>query len=464
MTDPSRVLVVSHDVVGQRMAGPAIRCWEFARALQPHCQVTLAAPNQPDGPLPDGVAFRKYEYSGPGVREAAENQDVLVLSGLTLSSYPFLATMNIPIVLDVYDPFNLENLQFLSYREAESRGADHNHVLALLTHQLLHADFFLCASEKQRDYWLGLLSALNRVNPLTYADDSTLRRLIDVVPFGVPDAPPVQARPVLKGVYPGIGPTDRVILWGGGVYNWFDPLTLIRAIAELAPTRPDVKLFFMGIRHPNPFVRGFEMIEQAIALSQDLHVYQRQVFFNDWVAYDERVNYLLEADVGVSLHMDHLETRFSFRTRILDYLWAGLPTIATRGDAMADLIHEHGLGQVVAPGDVAAVREALVEMLDRPDLKADLRPRFQAATRQLTWPMVTRPLLRFCQSSRLAADRSPQGEPIYQPPLVAPGQPPPVRPATWGQRLARGWQLARQQGPGALWTEVKGFVRWQLSG
>ena len=23
---------------------------------------------------------------------------------------------------------------------------------------------------------------------------------------------------------------DRVILWGGGIYNWFDPLTLIRAV------------------------------------------------------------------------------------------------------------------------------------------------------------------------------------------------------------------------------------------
>ncbi len=50
------------------------------------------------------------------------------------------------------------------------------------------------------------------------------------------------------------------------------------------------------------------------------------VFFNpDWVAYEDRGDYLLEADAGVSTHFAHIETEFAFRTRILDYLWAGLP-------------------------------------------------------------------------------------------------------------------------------------------
>jgi hypothetical protein len=35
----------------------------------------------------------------------------------------------------------------------------------------------------------------------------------------------------------------------------------------------------------------------------------------------------------VSTHYEHVETTFAFRTRILDYLWAGLPVVATGGDA-----------------------------------------------------------------------------------------------------------------------------------
>jgi hypothetical protein len=29
-----------------------------------------------------------------------------------------------------------------------------------------------------------------------------------------------------------------VLLWGGGIYNWFDPLTLIRAVGEVAGEVP----------------------------------------------------------------------------------------------------------------------------------------------------------------------------------------------------------------------------------
>ena len=57
-------------------------------------------------------------------------------------------------------------------------------------------------------------------------------------PFGVAGDAPVRARSVLKGVVPGIGPDDKVILWGGGVYNWFDPLTLIRAVHRLRADVP----------------------------------------------------------------------------------------------------------------------------------------------------------------------------------------------------------------------------------
>ncbi|MBA2476756.1 MAG: hypothetical protein H0V40_12485, partial [Actinobacteria bacterium] len=38
--------------------------------------------------------------------------------------------------------------------------------------------------------------------------------------------------------------------------------------------------------------------------------------------------------VAVSAHFDDVETRFAFRTRLLDCLWAGLPVVTTRGDAL----------------------------------------------------------------------------------------------------------------------------------
>jgi hypothetical protein len=113
----------------------------------------------------------------------------------------------------------------------------HNAVV-VLDDQLRRGDFFLCASEKQRDFWMGALAALGRVNTASYDADETLRSLLSVAPFGLDPTPPRRSGPGVKGVVDGIGPDDELILWAGGIYNWFDPLTLIRAVDQLRRDRP----------------------------------------------------------------------------------------------------------------------------------------------------------------------------------------------------------------------------------
>ncbi len=96
------------------------------------------------------------------------------------------------------------------------------HDVDVQTELLDRGDFFVCASERQRDYWMGMLSARGRVDRATYEADPTLRSLIDVLPFGCPTEPPVATEPVLRGVHPAIGTDDIVITWGGGTWEWFD--------------------------------------------------------------------------------------------------------------------------------------------------------------------------------------------------------------------------------------------------
>src|SRR5690606_9131553 len=93
----------------------------------------------------------------------------------------------------------------------------------VLNEQLALGDFFLCASERQRLFYLGQLAALGRVNPSTYENDPHLRGLLDIAPFGLDSTPPIHERDVLKGVVPGIRSSDKLLLWGGGLYSWFDP-------------------------------------------------------------------------------------------------------------------------------------------------------------------------------------------------------------------------------------------------
>jgi glycosyltransferase involved in cell wall biosynthesis len=121
------------------------------------------------------------------------------------------------------------------------------------------------------------------------------------------------------------------------------------------------------------------------------------VHFNEgWVPYAERGAWLAESDLGVSAHLDHLEARFSYRTRILDYLGAGLPVVTSSGDALGDLVEARGLGRIAAPGDVEGFTAACEALLDAGKEYAAAKDSIEELRPSLLWPEVTRPLVDWC--------------------------------------------------------------------
>ncbi len=396
-----KVLVSSWDRIGDQMAGSAIRSLEMARALaRAGHAVTLAAPEGSTLAAEPGLVLAIVP-EGKALTGLIAEADVVVVSGRS----ELMTAVGKPLVVDLYDPFVLSNLDLFGddFNKAGGRA-----LLSLrwLQHHLANGDFFLCASEAQRSFWLGMLTAAGRVNRANYESDPVLERLLAVVPFGVPDTTPEPGRPgVVKGVVPGIGEHDSVVLWSGGLWNWVDPLTLIRATSKVRETRPDVKTLILGARHPNPDIGEMEMAQKARALADELGLTHDGVTFVDWVPYEERDRWILDADVGVSLHQRGVESEFAFRTRLLDYLWCGRPMVVTEGDELATLVGERKLGRVVPPGDVDAVAGALEAVLAEPvdDGRAE---RFAAARWDLRWQKAVEPLADFCRAPRRAADRA----------------------------------------------------------
>ena len=404
-----RVVFIASDTLGERIAGPGIRCWELSRVLSRHFQVTLAVPpilEAEDATLaePDFSARIQKCATTSELRKLVDESDVVVTLGAIVAVYPFLTRIDKALVFDAYDPFLLAGLE--QHRHAKPETSLQSYERYLLAHlrALKAADFVMCASERQRDYWLGMLSAMGRVNPFTYDGDPCLERLIRVVPFGLPSGEPKRGLNVIKGVVPGVGVKDRVVLWGGGVWDWFDATTAVKAMSRIAEKRTDVKLFFMGTKRPNALVAKSSAVDEVVDLSRQLGL-SRQVFFNDWVPYDDRPSYLLEADLGLSLHPESAESRFAFRTRFLDYFWAGLPVVATEGDTMSEVVRRSEVGKLVPPGDDEAVASAILDLLDRPDLKSAWAPRFEALRATYAWDVAAKPLVEFCRNPRKATDK-----------------------------------------------------------
>ncbi len=406
VTTRRRILVITGDSVGEKMAGPAIRAWNIAKLLSGDHDVRLLSMTRAES-LDDAFEVGVISHHRPSSVMAHEHwADVIIVQGHALALFPALETSTKVMVVDIYDPLHLEQLEQGRGKVLDLWNKQVNDATDALNHQLLIGDFFLCASDRQRHFWLGQLAGLGRINAYTYSRDSELDSLIAVAPFGMSSTDPVKTSPAIRGVVPGIEIDDKVIVWGGGIYNWFDPGILIRAVAELSVTRPDVRLFFMGVKHPNPDVPEMEAVSEARVLSEQLGMTNKHVFFNEsWVPYDERQNYLLEADLGVSTHFQHVETTFSFRTRILDYLWAGLPIVTTGGDSFGDLVEKEELGASLPERDQGALVAAIETYLYDDEAIATAKANVARVRQNFIWERAMAPLVDFCRQPLFAADK-----------------------------------------------------------
>jgi glycosyltransferase involved in cell wall biosynthesis len=360
-------LVLSPDLLGAQLAGPAIRAMELARAIGG--EVAFSHPHAPRDLL-----------------EQAAAAGVVVAHPAWPLSARSLRRSGARLIYDLYDPEPLEALQFLAGRRAGVRRTVTAMSLDRMVNALHDGHAFLCASERQRDLWTGALLAERLITPAVHDADPTLGGLLTVVPFGVPDAPPT----------PGAGPRERfglaaddeLVLWNGGLWDWLDAESVLRAVAQLSPERPQLRLVFMGT---SGAAQGRDAESRARELARGLGLLGRVVRFNDgWVPYAERGAWLLEADCAVAAHHDHLETRFSHRTRLLDCLWAGLPVVCTRGDELAERIAREGLGEALPVSDPGALAAGLARVLDAG--RESYGSRLAAAAEELRWSRVARPL------------------------------------------------------------------------
>jgi glycosyltransferase involved in cell wall biosynthesis len=300
------------------MAGPAIRTVELAKVLSRDFEVILLIPNQADIAIA-GVALRHHSEAGDVIKGAHAFicQHLDIINGFKALFSDML------IIVDGYDPEPLEHIELFKEQVTSKRESRMKRLLLQIDFDFALADLMLAASPRQKDLWLGYSIASGR---LTHEDRLEIREM----PFGCPEEfLPVTTADIRKRF--SIKEDEIVLIWGGGIWNWFDPLTLLQAVKRAKDEGVKIKLIFMGVRHPNDLIGEMEMVRKAVSLAKELRVYEQEVYFHfGWTPYEERVQFYSVAHIGVSTHFYHLETRFSFRTRLLDYFWAGLPVIVTQ--------------------------------------------------------------------------------------------------------------------------------------
>lgn len=383
----ARLLLKCHDVIGKTMAGPAIRYWEFAKALSKKHQVTLQVPHS--------TTLKSEQFSLVSSKQNLNFKefDVLISQLIDPKTALWAKKNGVRLIYDAYDPEPLEHMEIFKSSNLKTRIFLNYKIINTVNFSLEMADGLLCANQKQRDLWTGSLLSLKRINPSLYDRDSSLNNLMAIVPFGISSQTPKKTQEGFRKLF-NLKTSDKLLLWGGGIWNWFDPLTLITAIKLLSKKRNDIKLVFMGIIHPNAgVIPSMSMAYEAKNLAKTFGLMNQSVFFNEnWIPYEERANYLLEADIGVSTHFEHLETRYSFRTRLLDYMWAELPMIATQGDTLSELIEKENLGLTVPPNDPVALANAIEYIIDNQEKAKIMKVNLKQLKPQYFWENIIQPI------------------------------------------------------------------------
>ena len=306
------VLVISHDRVGPAMAGPGVRAAELARTLAGEHTVRLAAPVGSEAIDPQ-IEFFEFDGARASTLAAAlRGTDVVFSDPLPPAVARAIPDGKRRWIVDLYNPEPFEGLE--AHRLA--RGPLQRRLLDVVRiDRLLFAaqigSSFVCANERQRDMWLGFLAAERRLDSGRYDRDPEGRNLIEIVPFGVSPEPPRPGPPILRGEW--FAEDARILLWSGGLWDWLDPLVVLRALAILRQADERWGCAFIGTVRPVGGTR-FRTVARAKALAEELGLLaERAVQFIDWVPYRQRAGPLLEADAAICAHFKTMETRFAVR-------------------------------------------------------------------------------------------------------------------------------------------------------
>lgn len=397
------ILIISHDKIGTQMAGTGIRYHYMAEVLSKDFKVTVGF----FGPdyLPDDDFKRSYEVLHIDVNEyqqAFTQADAIIALWVNDSMIDFCNTNNKILIVDIYAPVPVETLALKVFSGNDITADDDFAFRASLKDYqkfLANGDAFLCSNQRQIDFWLGYAFGDEQVTPKNYLKRNLFEQLL-LAPMGIDtETPLISNKTMYRGVLKGVNKDDIIMIWNGGIYDWYDGITLIKAMEIVGRINPKIKLIFPGTKHPNESLPKWRETRDTIKLSTDLGLTGKNVFFfENWIDYHDRIDFLLEADMAVYTHKTSIESEFSHRTRVLDHLLATLPTVASRGDFFADLIEHKRLGITVEPEDPEALAAAIVKLAKNSELQT-AKQNLEHIRADFDWKVTLEPLVSYLKSS-----------------------------------------------------------------
>lgn len=390
---PKTCLLVSYGPVptpeSQLIEGTGMRYWGLAVGLKANgIDVTVGVHHSYPQNIAEheGVKLINWQLNDDFIA-LINSFDSVVVSYCAGEPSEFIAKHindHVQLILDAYVPIYIE----VSARDSENIAAEYaNYMTGIqgFNRVLKRGDFFLSANPAQDLFYSGVLSALGIINPHSYRQN----RIIST-PFGIHRTPIDPQNNPYKSL--GIKPGDFVVLWFGGIYPWFHIQEYLDAIKTLSADK-QMKFVFVGGKNPfNPNPDLSRQYETALTFAKQTKLLDNQIFFVDWVNFDSRIDWFYHADAVVSLNQPGDENKFSWRTRVMDFVWGEVAVVTNGTDPLSEELIEAEAASRITNLTKTDISKAILLLKDNPKKIANIKKNILTIKQNYFWDVTTKNL------------------------------------------------------------------------
>jgi len=382
----------------QTVEGGGMRAWGLANGLAAHgIDVTVAVNSSfpQDATEHQNIKLINWGMDDEFVRTINSFDSVIVSYCMGDPSVFIAENINpdVQLILDVYVPIYVE----VSARDSSDIETEYRNYLGDIARHnavLRRGDYFLCANEAQKDLYVGVLSSLGIINPRSYRSERIL-----IAPFGIDDVKPKAKQDPYKKL--GIKDTDQVVMWFGGLYPWFRIEELLESLTELSKHKT-VKFVFVGGKNPfNPNPDFSRQYDATVAYAKQNKLLNKSVYFVDWVDYGERINWYDRSNLVISLNQPGDENKYSWRTRVMDYVWGELAIITNGGDPLSEDLLNNGAAIRLPSLSSESITETILDSLNNKQLLMSVHENIKLLKPKYYWPAITKPIKHLIEEGAL---------------------------------------------------------------
>jgi glycosyltransferase involved in cell wall biosynthesis len=264
----------------------------------------------------------------------------------------FARRKNLPLWVYIFgDPVSETQSQLELMQGTDQQAMDNRlvHVWKLLLDGLLQGDMFYGLSRRQRYALQGQLGCAGRLNQFTASSS-----MCHYLPYAVfEDDAPLSPRAQVAG-------DQFTIMWCGSFNTWMDVPTLTRGITEALKANPGLRLLVVGGR-----IAGYNEISynEFLAGIKQAGV-EGSVTLMDWQPLAAMQKLYAQCDLGLSIDRFTYEAELGSRTRLINFLAAGLPVVSTVVTELSQQLADDGMLLEFELGNAESLTRVLLDAAD----------------------------------------------------------------------------------------------------